>query len=48
MSLVAGPSLAILDRHREAALQEAFVPYREALSGFMDASRGRHPLSGTR
>jgi peptide/nickel transport system substrate-binding protein len=37
LSLVAGPSLAILDRHREAALLDGFVPFRETLSGFIDA-----------
>lgn len=31
MSLIAGPSLAILDRHLEAAAQEEFVPYADTL-----------------
>ncbi|AGA33999.1 solute binding protein-like protein [Thioalkalivibrio nitratireducens DSM 14787] len=37
MSLVAGPSLAILDRHLDAALHDGFVPFPEALADFVGA-----------
>ncbi len=36
MSLVAGPSLAILDRHRDAALADDFLPFRETLADFIE------------
>ncbi len=35
MSLAAGPSLPILDRHLSEAGEEGFVPYAETLGGFL-------------
>ena len=35
MSLVAGPSLTVLDRHLEAALSADFIPFRQTLAGFV-------------
>lgn len=35
MSLVAGPSLGILDRHLQVAGEQGFVPYEQALKPFL-------------
>ncbi|MEX0871144.1 MAG: ABC transporter substrate-binding protein [Aquisalimonadaceae bacterium] len=35
MSLVAGPSLRILERHLQTAAEQAYVPYEKVLGGFM-------------
>jgi peptide/nickel transport system substrate-binding protein len=35
LNMVAGPSLAILDRHLEAARKSNFVPYAETLASFL-------------
>lgn len=48
MSYIAGPSLAVLERHRLKALEEGFIPYRNTLSKFVgpEEARARYSALG--